>query len=494
MRRVKNVGYDADEWGDGDWGGGGGDWGDWDDGGWSKPKPKPKAKTEAKAKPKPKAKEVKEVSKPSEPKKEEETKEVEAPIPAGDGDGVDSTCLVITGHVDAGKSTLMGHLLYKLEHVTQREMHKMEKEATQMGRGDFKFAWVLDEGDDERARGVTIDLCIKHFKTKKGKALTVVDAPGHRDFVPNMVLGATLADVAVLVVDVKDFDAGFARGGQTKEHLQLVRSLGAAQLVVCVNKMDAVDWDESRYNSVRDQLSVYILEELKFNENKVIYVPISGFKGENLLEKKDLSWYDRGSLVDVFDGLDIPTRPKGALRIPITDSYRSGSNMVLSGRVEGTEISVGQKVTILPSNEVVPVKALASRGEGVRRAVPGCYLDNLILPLEPQYVCPGSVVCINPPAMVSEFRARILVFDVSIPMVKGQQYTLHCSCQQEAVTLGAMDPITKGGRKLKCLTKGNSAIVTLKVDRPIVVEASKSSLGRIILREKGQTIAAGIVV
>eukprot|EP00397_Hematodinium_sp_SG-2012_P027247 GEMP01028615.1.p1 GENE.GEMP01028615.1~~GEMP01028615.1.p1 ORF type:complete len:481 (+),score=101.26 GEMP01028615.1:104-1546(+) len=480
MRRVKNIAYDGDDWDDGDWGG---DWsGDWGGGNWAQPKKqtqKPAAKPEVKAKAKqPKAKAKQESARASASTPPEAKAEEEAPVVA-EGDGVDTTCLVITGHVDAGKSTLMGHLLHKMGHVTQREMHKMEKEANQIGKGDFKFAWVLDEGTDERERGVTIDVCIKHFTTPKGRPLTIVDAPGHRDFVPNMVMGASLADVAVLVVDVKDFDAGFARGGQTKEHLQLVRSLGAGQLVVGVNKMDAVDWDEARYITVIDQLRPYITS-LGFKEDKVRYVPISGFQGDNLVEQKELSWYHKGSLIDVFDSLDKPERRQGPLR--------------LSGKIEAGEITVGQKVTILPANETIAVKSLIAREVAVRKAGPGCFLDCLVLPLEPQFVCPGSIVCVNPSPLVSEFKARILVFDAPIPMVKGQQYTLHCSSQQEACTLGIIEPASKGARKLKCLVKGNLAIVTLKAHRPIYVEAGKTSLGRVVLRDKGLSIAAGLVI
>lgn len=486
MRRVKNVEYN--DWDDGDWGDD--DWGSWGTGDWSQAKkaaPKVAAKAEVK-KPKQQAKAKAKETRP-EKVPEEEKKE---PEQVAEGDGVETTCLVITGHVDAGKSTLMGHLLYQMGHVTAREMHKMEKESSQIGKGDFKFAWVLDEGNDERERGVTIDICIKHFTTPKGRPLTIVDAPGHRDFVPNMVLGACLADVAVLVVDVKDFESGFARGGQTKEHLQLVRSLGAGQLVVCINKMDAVDWAEQRYITVMDQLKPYI-SSLGFKDDKVCFVPISGFNGDNLTTAKELTWHS-GSLIDTLDALASPDRHKGDLRIPVSDSYKSGSNMVLSGKVESGEVSVGQKITILPANEQVAVKSLIAREVPCRKAGPGVYLDSLVLPLEPQFVCPGSVVCINPVPLVSEFKARICVMESPLPMVKGQQYTLHCSSQQEACTLGVIEPSSKGGRKFKCLVKGNIAIVTLKAHRAIYAEAGRTSLGRVVLRDKGVTIAAGLVL
>ena len=193
------------------------------------------------------------------------------------------------GHVDAGKSTLMGHLLCLLGHVSKKELHKNKTESQKLGKGSFAYAWVLDETGEERERGVTIDVAQTKFQTPK-KTVNLLDAPGHKDFVPNMISGASQADVAILVVDSTPggFEAGFEQGGQTREHVVLVRALGVQTLIVAVNKMENVGWCQKRYDHVSTELGVF-LKSVGFKNNEIIFIPVSGLEGENLLEKSQNS-------------------------------------------------------------------------------------------------------------------------------------------------------------------------------------------------------------
>ena len=211
--------------------------------------------------------------------------------------------LVVVGHVDAGKSTLMGHLLYKLDSSLQKTLRKYEKEAERIKKGSFVFAWVLYETEEERNRGVTIDVAQSGFETDK-RRYVVLDAPGHRDFVPNMISGTSQADIALLVVDAKDFESGFEQGGQTKEHALLVRSLGVGRVVVVVNKMDSIEWKQERYEEIKDKIGTFLAGQVGFKKESVSWIPASGYLGENLSERKQLDWYDGPCLIELLGTSD----------------------------------------------------------------------------------------------------------------------------------------------------------------------------------------------
>lgn len=507
----------------------------------AKPKAKAKAEVEAQAEPKAEAKAAAKATAKAVPKANAEEApaaaaaaaaaeaavEAETPAPTGERDeeedisaGVPtsgpedarpSINLVVVGHVDAGKSTLMGHLLCLVGTVSSKQLHKFEKESKQMGKASFAFAWVLDEGDDERQRGVTIDVCVKHFETKS-RRFTILDAPGHRDFVPNMLQGAVQADVALLVADVSHFEAGFDRGGQTKEHLQLVRSLGLSQVLVAVNKLDTCDWDQKVFESVKEKLHNFIVgPECGFKEANVQYIPLSGFSGENMMERKEeklKSWWDGPTLLEALDQLAPPTRPPadGPLRICVSDLYRSGANSCISGKVESGTVSVGQKVLLLPSGETTTVKSLQSRGNAVRSGRAGDYMDSVVVPVEPQFASIGGVLCDprNPVPVVDAMQVQILVFDPEVPMMRGQQLMCYLHTETLTATLTRLEKLLVKGKpqekRPKCLQKGNVAVVNLQVSRKVCVEpkpangAPTSSLSRLVLRDRGRTVAAGFVL
>mmetsp|Transcript_51051 Transcript_51051/g.114718 ORF Transcript_51051/g.114718 Transcript_51051/m.114718 type:complete len:534 (+) Transcript_51051:54-1655(+) len=528
-RRVKNV--DAsdwdDGWDDGSWGSGWG--GGWDEG-YVKPKAKPKAapkanvvpgmapakaksaaksapKAKADAKPKPEAKAVANEKFDPPARQQEEAPELPEPGPADDRPTIS---LVVVGHVDAGKSTLMGHLLCLVGEVSSKQLHKFEKESKEMGKASFFYAWVLDEGDDERSRGVTIDVCVKHFKTS-ARQFTILDAPGHRDFVPNMVHGAVQADVAILVVDVSHFEAGFERGGQTKEHMQLIRALGISNVVVAVNKLDTCGWQQKVFEETKRRVHDYIVgPEVGYKEGSVQYVPLSGFSGENMLERKEpkLSWWSGPTLIEALDQLPAPPRPPSTAptRLCVSDVYRSGANTSVSGKVVSGSLSVGQKVLLQPSNETTTVKSLQLRDTPTRSAKAGDHLDSVMVPVEQQFASIGGVIS-DPrsPVPVSDtLQVQLLVFDTEVPLMRGAQLMCYLHTETLTATLVRLEKLIVKGeaqeKRPKCLVKGNTAIVWLQVSQKVCVEpkppapAVSTPLSRFVLRDRGRTVGAGVVL
>jgi elongation factor 1-alpha len=229
--------------------------------------------------------------------------------------------LVVIGHVDSGKSTSTGHLIYKCGGIDKRTIEKFEKEAAEMGKGSFKYAWVLDKLKAERERGITIDIALWKFETAKC-VFTIIDAPGHRDFIKNMITGTSQADVAILIIasGQGEFEAGISKEGQTREHALLAFTMGVKQMIVCTNKMDdkSVNWDQKRYEEIKKEVSDY-LKKIGYNPEKIPFIPISGWHGDNMVEKSDnMKWYTGPTLIEALDALDPPKRPKDKpLRLPL---------------------------------------------------------------------------------------------------------------------------------------------------------------------------------
>ncbi len=261
--------------------------------------------------------------------------------------------LIVTGHIDNGKSTTMGHFLMDLGVVDERTIAAHAKESEETGKGDtFKYAWVMDNIKDERARGITIDLAFKKFETPKF-FFTLIDAPGHRDFVKNMITGASEADCAVLVLSAKEgeTDTAMAPGGQAREHAFLLKTLGVAQIIVAVNKMDAADYKEDAYNTTV-QKGKDLVKQCGYNPDTVPFIPISGWKGDNLVKKSEnLSWYKGKTLLEAFDDFKVPEKPTGKpLRLPVQDVYSiTGVGTVPVGSVETGTMKPNDKIIVMPS-------------------------------------------------------------------------------------------------------------------------------------------------
>jgi elongation factor 1-alpha len=284
--------------------------------------------------------------------------------------------VVVIGHVDSGKSTSTGHLIYKCGGIDKRTIDKYEKEAAESGKGSFKYAWVLDRLKEERDRGITIDCALMKFQSSK-RQFTIIDAPGHRDFIKNMITGTSQADVAVLVIAAGkgEFEAGISKEGQTREHALLAFTMGVRQMVVAVNKMDdkTVEYDKMRFDEIKKEVSGF-LKKIGYNPDKIPFVPISGWQGDNMIEKSDnMKWYDGPTLLEALDAIDEPKRPKDKpLRIPLQDVYKiEGIGTVPVGRVETGTLKPGQMVTFGPIGITAECKTVEMHHEKVDLAEPG---------------------------------------------------------------------------------------------------------------------------
>jgi elongation factor 1-alpha len=284
--------------------------------------------------------------------------------------------LVVIGHVDSGKSTTTGHLIYKSGGIDKRTIEKFEAEAKELGKGSFKYAWVLDKLKAERERGITIDIALWKFETSKFY-FTIIDAPGHRDFIKNMITGTSQADVAILIIasGQGEFEAGISKEGQTREHALLAFTMGVKQMIVAVNKMDdkSVNWAQSRYEEIKKEVSDY-LKKIGYNPDKIPFIPISGWHGDNMIEKSsNMPWYTGPTLIDALDNLDQPKRPKDKpLRLPLQDVYKIGGiGTVPVGRVETGLLKPGMVLTFAPLNITTECKSVEMHHESLEEAEPG---------------------------------------------------------------------------------------------------------------------------
>uniref|UniRef100_A0A3P8ZKW8 HBS1-like protein n=1 Tax=Esox lucius TaxID=8010 RepID=A0A3P8ZKW8_ESOLU len=417
--------------------------------------------------------------------------------------------LVVIGHVDAGKSTLMGHLLYLLGHVNQRTMHKYEQESKKAGKASFAYAWVLDETGEERDRGVTMDVGMTKFETPS-KVVTLMDAPGHKDFIPNMITGAAQADVAVLVVDASrgEFEAGFEAGGQTREHGLLVRSLGVTQLAVAVNKMDQVNWQQERFKEITSKLG-HFLKQAGFKDSDVFYVPTSGLSGENLTTKSKVleltSWYSGPCLLDQIDSFKPPQRSVDKpFRLCVSDVFKDqGSGFCVTGKIEAGYIQTGDRILAMPPNETCTVKGISLHDEPLDWAAAGDHVSLTVTGMDIIKINVGCVFCgiKEPIRACSRFRARILLFNIEVPITQGFPVLLHYQTISEPATIRKLVSVLHKSsgevlkKKPKCLGKGMNAVVEIQTQRPVALELYKDfkELGRFMLRYVGSTIAAGVV-
>lgn len=417
--------------------------------------------------------------------------------------------LVVIGHVDAGKSTLMGHLLYLLGNVNKRTMHKYEQESKKAGKASFAYAWVLDETGEERDRGVTMDVGMTKFETNS-KVVTLMDAPGHKDFIPNMITGAAQADVAVLVVDASrgEFEAGFEAGGQTREHALLVRSLGVTQLAVAVNKMDQVNWQQVRFKEIVSKLGQF-LKQAGFKESDVFYIPSSGLSGENLTTRSSVSeltsWYSGPSLLEQIDALKAPQRSVDKpFRLCVSDVFKDqGSGFCVTGKIEAGYIQTGDRILAMPPNETCTVKGITLHDEALDWAAAGDHVSLTVTGMDIIKINVGCVFCDpkEPIRVCTRFRARILLFNIEVPVTQGFPVLLHYQTVSEPATIRKLISVLHKSsgevlkKKPKCLSKGMNAIVEIQTQRPVSLELYKDykELGRFMLRYVGSTIAAGVV-
>lgn len=423
--------------------------------------------------------------------------------------GKDLLNLVVVGHVDAGKSTLMGHLLYLKGNVGQRVMHKYEQESKKIGKQSFMYAWVLDDTEEERSRGVTVDVAQRMFESET-KIVTLLDAPGHRDFIPNMITGAARADVAILVVDATTgaFEAGFESGGQTREHAILIRSLGVSQLVVAVNKLDTVDWNQDRFVEVKSSLRQF-LKTIGFKDIDVSYVPCSGLTGENLVkpctDEKLCAWYSGPTLIQAIDALKVPERGVSRpVRMCISDVYKGqSSNMCVGGRLDTGYIQNGDRLLLLPQGNILIVKGVQADNAAPSTAFAGDHVTLTVSGVDPSVLHIGDFLCdpTKPIPLVTRVQARIVVFNIVVPLIRGAQVDFHYQSVTEPAKIRKLvsqlhkttGQIVKN--KPRALVKNSAALIELEFTRSLCLELFRDfkELGRFMLRTGGSTIAAGLI-
>ena len=419
--------------------------------------------------------------------------------------------IVVIGHVDSGKSTTTGHLIYKCGGIDKRTIEKFEKEAAEMGKGSFKYAWVLDKLKAERERGITIDIALWKFETAK-YIVTIIDAPGHRDFIKNMITGTSQADCAVLIVacGTGEFEAGISKEGQTREHALLAYTLGVKQMIVGMNKMDTAKYAEDRYNEIKKEVSTY-LKKVGYPIAKIPFIPISGWHGDNMLEKSEnMPWWkgDCGvtTLKEALDNISPPTRPTDKpLRLPLQDVYKIGGiGTVPVGRVETGVLKPGTVVTFAPAMITTEVKSVEMHHESLAEALPGDNVGFNVKNVSVKDIRRGNVAGDSkndPPAEAKNFLAQIIIMNHPGQIHNGYCPVLDCHTAHIACKFTEMkEKIDRRSGKVleenpKVIKSGDAAMVTLTPSKPMCVESFQQypPLGRFACRDMKQTVGVGVI-
>ncbi|MBW3021198.1 translation elongation factor EF-1 subunit alpha [Candidatus Woesearchaeota archaeon] len=411
--------------------------------------------------------------------------------------------LVFIGHVDHGKSTTVGRLLYDSGTIDDNTMRKLKEEAAANGKAGFEFAYTMDNLKEERERGVTIDLAHKKYQSKS-KDFTIIDAPGHKDFIKNMITGASQADAAVLVVAAND-----GINAQTKEHVFLSKTLGINQIIIAVNKMDisGVDYSEAKFNEVKADVGK-LLASVGFKPATVPFIPTASLLGGNIVNKSDkMPWYTGPVLAEAIDALVVPEKPVDKpLRMPIQDVYSiSGIGVVPVGKIETGVMKVNQKVIAVPGREGkgVPgeVKSIEMHHEQFQEAIPGDNVGISVRGFGKKDVARGDVIGTpdNIPKVAEEFTAKIVVLNHPSVITVGYCPVFHIHTAQVAGQIVEIIDKTTAGevtQKPDFIKNGDSATVRIRPVQPLVIEKNTEipELSRFALRDSGVTVAAGMCV
>jgi len=436
--------------------------------------------------------------------------------------------VVVIGHVDSGKSTTTGHMIYKCGGVDQRTIEKFEKEAAESGKGSFKYAWVMDKLKAERERGITIDIALWKFETPR-YMVTVIDAPGHRDFVKNMITGTSQADLAILIIASEEggFESGISADGQTREHALLAYTLGVKQMIIACNKMDATTppYSEKRFNEIKEELN-RVVKKVGYNPAAIPFVPISGFQGDNMIEPTaNMTWFKGAefarppakkggepqkmkvnTLIEAIDAMEPPKRPTDLpLRLPLQDVYKIGGiGTVPVGRVETGIIKPGMNVVFAPPMVTTEVKSVEMHHTQMPEAVPGDNVGFNIKNVSVKDIRRGNVCGDSkkePPRGAKNFTAQVIVMNHPGEIKAGYSpvldcHTAHIACKFAEIKV-KMD--RRSGKvkeeNPKSIKKGDAAMVVMEPTKPMCVETFKEfpPLGRFAVRDMKQTVAVGVI-
>jgi elongation factor 1-alpha len=408
--------------------------------------------------------------------------------------------LIFIGHIDHGKSTTVGRLLYETKAVSEQDLKKLKDEVVKYNRPTFEFAFVMDQLKEERERGITIDIMHRDFQTPK-YYFTIIDAPGHRDFVKNMITGASQADAAVLVVSCVD-----GIQSQTREHAYLAKVLGISQVIVGINKMDAAEFDKAKFEDTKAKVSE-LLKTVGYDVSKIMFVPYSALEGSNVSAKPEkMPWYNGPTLLGSLDLLTLPQKPLDKpLRLPVQDVYSiAGFGTVPVGRVETGVMKPGDQIIVMPSGAKTEVRSIEMHHQQLQKAEPGDNVGFNVKGVDKKDIKRGDVIgpVSNPPTVASEFTAQIVVINHPTAIAPGYTPVFHIHTMQIASTLVEIvekkDP--KTGQTVQknpeFIKNGDVAIVRIKPSKPICIEkfGEFPQLGRFAIRDMGQTVAAGVVL
>jgi elongation factor 1 alpha-like protein len=426
--------------------------------------------------------------------------------------------LVIIGHVDSGKSTMIGHILYLLNEIDKKEVHKNLRIKSNKGeqtKDTLAFAFATDEASDERERGVTIDIGFKTFSTKNRNVIAL-DAPGHQDFIPNMIAGTSAADAALLVIDsgTTAFNAGFYREGQTREHALLAKTLGITQLIVAVNKLELFNWKKERYDEIVETLQKFLIDELGFSEKKIIFIPVSGKEGDNLIKPisaKSGNWYQGPTLIELIDKLDPPQRAiDGPVRFIINDISKNPVNnqqgINLFGKLESGIIITNSEYIILPSGNKEKIKTIAVNKKKVNYLTPGQQAEILInenkKTKEEEVFETGNVLSSEkyPIPCIKKFKAHIKTYDLKTPISLGQKMMFYLQGQKSQISIKKIERIFNEGSKV---SKNNTRFIPKNFYADVIIESENKicaelfglnkRLSTFALRISGDTQAMGYI-
>ena len=410
--------------------------------------------------------------------------------------------LVFIGHVDHGKSTTVGRVLFDTGNFDAHELENLKKEAETLGKATFEFAFIMDRVKEERERGLTIDVAHRKFDTQK-YYFTIIDAPGHRDFVKNMITGASQADAAVLVVSAAE-----GVQAQTKEHIFLARTLGVNQLIIAINKMDATKpaYNEARYNEVKTEVTG-LLKAVGYKTDTILFIPISAYKGDNIAKAStNMGWWKGKTIVSAFDDLVMPEKPTDKpLRLPLQDVYNiTGIGVVPVGRIETGILKPGMRVSFQPADKVGEIKSIEMHHEQLPEAVPGDNVGFNVRGVDKNDLRRGDVAgpVENPPTVAKSFTAQIMVLNHPSVITPGYTPVFHAHTAQVACVFEelqkVLDPKTGAVKQEKpdTIKTGDAAIVKIRPTKPMVIEPAKTfpQLGRFAIRDMGQTVAAGLCI
>lgn len=412
--------------------------------------------------------------------------------------------LVIIGHVDHGKSTLMGRILLDTGQFPDHMLEKYKQMAKEKGKESFAFAWIFDNLKEERERGVTIDVAHKRFDTDK-YYVTIIDAPGHRDFVKNMITGTSQADAAILVVAAPE-----GVMAQTKEHMFLARTLGVKQLIVAINKMDATkpEYDKNRFEQVQADVQK-LAKSVGYKEDQLQFIPVSAFAGDNTAKDAGkLDWWKGETILQAIDKFNPPEKPTNLpLRWPIQDVYSiKGVGTVPVGKIETGVLKPGDKLIFKPSMKpggaTGECKSIEMHHEEISQALPGDNVGVNMRGVSKKDIRRGDVAgpANNPPTVAKSFKAQIMVLNHPSVITKGYTPVFHCYTAQVACRfdeiVAKLDPKTGQTKEENpdFIKAGDAAIVKVVPTRPMVIEPAKEipHLGRFAIRDMGQTVAAGV--